>query len=211
MFDTAAFQCGLSLALLVSLICSESSWAQPGELEDLEPPTVTIVCAGCHGMSGRTISHPNAPIIAGIPAQHIEEALFSYQDGARTCTIEPAMCAAVATLSEEQVVELADYFSAAPRVDSTELFDPALAEIGEVIHNDRCARCHVQPHDEDVAESLGIPLDGQRSAYLRYAIEGYLQGRRNALAPRMAEAMDELDEDDIESLIHYYASYRSPE
>lgn len=174
-------------------------------------PEIISVCAGCHGDKGLSISHPSAPLIAGIPAQHFEEALFSYQDGARQCTIEPAMCAAVSNLPEEQVIELADYFSAIPRIDSNELFDAALAEIGEVIHDDRCARCHVRPDHEDAAESLGIPLHGQRSAYLRYALEGYREGRRSALAPRMAEAIDELDETDIESLVHYYASYRSPE
>lgn len=196
----------LFCALAFSLVFACSAYA-----DEETASTMVAVCAGCHGEKGLSISHPNAPLIAGIPAQHFEEALFSYQDGARTCAIEPAMCAAISTLSEEQIIQLADYFSAIPRVDSAELFNPTLAEIGEVIHNDRCARCHVRPDDDDAAESLGIPLHGQRSAYLRYALEGYLEGRRSALAPRMAEAMDELDETDIESLVHYYASYRSPD
>ena len=197
-----------SLLLALAFLATSTSAvpAEPGAA-----PELVTVCASCHGEKGLSISHPNAPLIAGIPAQHFEEALFSYQDGARTCAIEPALCAAVSALSEEQIIQLADYFSAIPRVDSAELFNPTLAEIGEVIHNDRCARCHVRPDDEDSADSLGIPLHGQRSAYLSYALEGYLEGRRSALAPRMAEAMDELDETDIESLVHYYASYRSPD
>lgn len=197
------FAHGLLLALTLLFVLTNSARAESGEA-----PSLVAVCAGCHGEKGLAISHPNSPIIAGIPAQHFEEAVFSYQDGARQCTIEPAMCAAVSGLSEDQVIELADYFSAVPRIASNELFDPTLAEIGEVIHNDRCARCHVRPDDADAAESLGIPLHGQRSAYLRYALEGYLEGRRITLARRMAEAMDELDDEDIESLIHYYASYR---
>ena len=204
MFDSRLFRCEMLLALALFLACTTSVQAEAA-------PAVLAVCASCHGENGLAISHPSSPIIAGIPAQHFEEAIYSYQDGARQCEIEPAMCAAVSNLQEEQIVELADYFGAIPRVDSSELFDNALAEIGEVIHNDRCARCHVHPEDEDAAESLGIPLNGQRSAYLRYALEGYLNGRRTTLAPRMAEAMDGFDDKDIEALLHYYASHRSPE
>jgi len=156
------------------------------------------------------VSHANAPIIAGIPAQHFEEALFAYQDGARQCNFEPVMCDTASALTEEQIIELADYFSAIDRIDSTETYDAAMAEKGGVIHEDRCARCHVRPEDEDAAESLGIPLDGQRSAYLRYALHTYLKGVRTTLAPQMEEALEGLDGNDIESLVHYYASYRTP-
>lgn len=206
MSDSRESRYGLLLAIVLCCVCTADVRAESGAI-----PELVAICAGCHGEKGLAISHPSSPIIAGIPAQHFEEALYSYQDGARQCEIEPAMCAAVSNLQEEQIVELADYFSAIPRVDSTELYDNALAEIGEVIHNDRCARCHTHPEDEDAAESLGIPLNGQRSAYLRYALEGYLNGRRTTLAPRMAEAMDGFDDKDIESLLHYYASHRSPE
>lgn len=201
MLDFRGFQRGLLPALLLFL--GSTTFAA-------EPPAIASVCAGCHGEKGLTISHPNAPIIAGIPAQHFEEALFSYQDGARKCDIEPAMCGTVSQLAEEQIIELADYFGSIDRVDSTETYDKALAEKGQVIHQDRCARCHVPPHDEDAGESLGIPLDGQRSAYLRYALYAYRDGVRTTLAPKMEQALEGIDDEDIESLVHYYASYRTP-
>ncbi len=53
---------------------------------------------------------------------------------------------------------------------------------------------------------LGIPLNGQRAAYLRLALGAYLTGDRETLVPIMADKLRELDQDKIEALIHYYAS-----
>ncbi len=171
-------------------------------------PDLVAVCAACHGEDGNKVSNQYAPVIAAIPAAHFEEAIYAYQDGARKCRDEPAMCATVADLSGEQVIALAEYYSAKQRVASNDVFDPELAELGEMLHREHCARCHVLPDDDDADEALGIPLNGQRSAYLRYATYAYLNGGRATLAPAMAAKLVELTENDIEALIHYYASYR---
>ncbi len=171
-------------------------------------PAILSVCAACHGEDGNKVSNQYAPIIAAIPAAHFEEAVYAYQDGARKCRDEPAMCATVSELAQEQVIALADYYSTKKRDASNDVFDPELAEFGEVLHREHCARCHVLPDDDDADEALGIPLNGQRSAYLRYATYAYLNGGRATLAPAMAAKLVELTENDIEALIHYYASYR---
>ncbi len=56
--------------------------------------------------------------------------------------------------------------------------------------------------------ALGIPLHGQRIKYLEFALQAYLDGDRLSLIPLMAEKIALLDDDDVEALIHYYASYR---
>lgn len=166
------------------------------------------VCAGCHGADGSGVGLNNVPIIAGTPAAHLEEALYAYQDGARQCSEVPAMCALVATLSEADILELAEHYGAMTRVSSGEAFDTTLAQTGARIHDKHCSKCHVQPDDEDVENALGIPLHGQRSAYLKFALNAYLTGDREALVPAMAHELAELDADAIEALIHYYASYQ---
>ena len=171
-------------------------------------PELLAVCAACHGEDGNKVSNEYAPVIAAIPAAHFEEAVYAYQDGARKCRDEPAMCETVADLTEEQVAALADHYSAIARKASNDVFDPKLAEFGEGLHIDHCASCHVDPGDPDADQALGIPLNGQRSAYLRYATYAYLRGGRATLAPSMAAKLVELTENDIEALIHYYASYR---
>lgn len=171
-------------------------------------PAVVVACGECHGADGSGAGFEHVPILAGTPAAHLEEALFAYQDGARHCVEEPSMCALVATLSEADVEELAEYFGAMKRVSAGERRDPALAAAGERIHEEHCAICHVLPDDKDAENALGIPLHGQRSAYLRMALNAYLTGDRETLVPAMAEQIRQLDADDIDALINYYASYQ---
>lgn len=170
-------------------------------------PEMIEVCAACHGEDGSGAGFPYVPIIAGTPAAHLEEALYAYQDGARNCVGVPVMCDTVEFLSEDDVVELAEYYAAMPRISSEEEYDQRLAGVGKLIHEEHCAQCHVSPDDENVENALGIPLDGQRSAYLRLAIGAYLTGDRQTLVPVMADKLKLLDPDKIQALVNYYASY----
>ena len=63
-------------------------------LPGMAASSVIDVCIACHGADGMGKSDPTYPVIAGIPAGHIEEALFAYVDGARKCGMEPGMCRA---------------------------------------------------------------------------------------------------------------------
>lgn len=165
------------------------------------------VCAACHGEDGSGAGYDYVPIIAGTPAAHLEEALFAYQDGARKCVGVPVMCEAIAPLAENEVVEMAAYYAAMPRISSEEEYDRKLAAVGKLIHDDLCATCHVLPTDDDVENALGIPLNGQRAAYLRLALGAYLTGDRETLVPIMADKLQELDQGKIDALIQYYSSW----
>ena len=172
-----------------------------------EGSTVVSICIVCHGADGTAPDFKDVPIIAGTPATHIEEAIYSYQDGARRCIDEPAMCEAVFRLSEQEVAEAADYFAAQHRVNSGEPFSDRLAMRGRNLHRQHCMTCHARPDEDRAEDALGIPLHGQRSSYLRYAIESYFNGNRDTLIPEMETKMRLLTPDDIEALINYYASY----
>lgn len=171
-------------------------------------PALLPVCAECHGADGSGAGLSNVPILAGTPASHLEEALFAYKDGARRCGDEPSMCEIAATLSDANVTELADHFGAMKRIWASEAADPAFSKKGERLHEAHCAKCHVLPNDENADSALGIPLHGQRSAYLKLAIVAYLSGDRETLAPGMEEKLELLGADDIDALINYYSGYR---
>lgn len=188
----------LALGLGCFVVNAGITHAEPAQIE---------VCVACHGKDGSGAGFDNVPIIAGTPAAHLEEALYAYQDGARHCVAAPAMCQIAATLSEADIVELAEYFSAMSRISSDEAFDATLARAGERIHQEQCSKCHLLPDDEETEFAVGIPLHGQRSAYLKVALEAYLAGDRDTLAPAMADALGRLDDADIEALINFYASY----
>jgi cytochrome c553 len=174
-------------------------------------PAKTDSCTECHGIDGMGNGKAMVPVLAGIPAGHIEEAIFAYIDGARRCVREPRMCEAVAALSESEVTEIAEYYAGIPRGPSGEEFDKDLAAEGALLHERHCSRCHVSPDDEDVAEAVGIPLHGQRSEYLRFAIETYFTGDRESLLEAMAEEIDKLVPGDLGMLVNYYTSYHSAE
>lgn len=170
-------------------------------------PAVVETCKTCHDEDGSGVGKAYVPIIAGIPAVHIEEALFAYKDGARRCEVEPVMCSVAAALSDEQIAELADHYGGLERYSNASTYNEKLAAEGEQLHERLCARCHVPPDDPDVDEALGIPLHGQRADYLRYALESYMVGRREHLLPQMEEKVRQLDNDDVRALIDYYVSY----
>ncbi len=167
------------------------------------------VCIECHGDDGMGKSEPAVPVIAGMPAAHIEEAIYAYVDGARQCVNEPRMCEAVKALSEAQVTAAAEYFAGQVRIASDEAFDAALAEKGAVLHEQHCGACHLEPDDEDVDLAIGIPLHGQRADYIRFAIKAYFAGSREPLLEKMSHELEQLDAEDLEALVNYYSSYRA--
>jgi len=169
--------------------------------------TLTSGCADCHGVDGLARENLDAPVIAGMPAAHIEEAIYAYRDGARQCRYEPLMCETVLHTSDERIADLAEHYADQRRGPSNEPYDAELAAEGEKIHNQFCSVCHMQPDDPEVAEALGIPLHGQRGAYIRYALKSYKDGRRKNLLDAMGEKLKKVDSDDIEALVNYYASY----
>jgi len=166
-------------------------------------------CAECHGIDGMGQGDPMVPVIAGMPATHIEEAILAYVDGARGCVREPRMCETVAALSESEVTEVAEYYAGKVRGSSNEEFDKELAAQGKVLHLRHCSPCHLPPDHENVANALGIPLHGQRSEYLRLAIEAYNAAYRLSLLQAMANELQKLEAGDLGALINYYSSYRS--
>jgi len=168
---------------------------------------LTTGCQDCHGGDGLASENLDAPVIAGMPATHLEEAVYAYRDGARQCRYEPLMCETVLHTSDERIADLAEHYAAQPRDSSNEDYDKALAAKGEKIHAKLCSQCHVKPDDPEAADALGIPLHGQRGVYLRYALQSYQDGRRENLLDAMAEKLKQVDSEDIEALVNYYASY----
>ena len=187
-----------SIAVAFLLVSSAAFASAPANIQ---------ICAACHGADGSGVGFDYVPIIAGTPAAHLEEALFAYKDGARKCVGVPVMCEAIEPLTDDEVIEMAEYYAAMPRLSSDEEFEPRMAAVGKLIHDDLCGQCHVLPTDENADDALGIPLNGQKAAYLRMALGAYLTGDRETLVPIMADKLRELDQDKIDALIHYYASW----
>lgn len=70
------------------------------------------MCVGCHGIPGYKTAYPevyHVPLIAGQQAAYIVKALQAYRSGERS---HPSMRGIAASLSEQDMADLAAYYGA---------------------------------------------------------------------------------------------------
>ena len=171
-------------------------------------------CNGCHGEDGVS-TESDVPSIAGVSPFIIEEYMFEYRDDARPCreskyrtgdTDRPAtdMCAVAKELSEDEIPEIAEYYSSKEFVPAPQQFDAEAATVGAKIHKRNCEKCH-SDGGSYADDDAGI-LAGQWMPYLKLVFADYATGQRGMMDDKMKEKIDALDADSISALIHYYAS-----
>lgn len=74
-----------------------------------------LTCAGCHGIPGYKMAFPDnyhVPKLGGQNAEYIVAALKGYKNGERK---HPTMAGIVSTLSEQDMADIAAYFSGAKK------------------------------------------------------------------------------------------------
>jgi cytochrome c553 len=72
--------------------------------------TKAAVCFACHGTDGNAVD-PQYPRLAGQYNMYLQQALHEYKDGRRG---NPIMKGFVATLSDQDIEDVAAYFSSLP-------------------------------------------------------------------------------------------------
>jgi cytochrome c553 len=70
----------------------------------------SAVCTSCHGANGKAMI-PTYPHIAGQNALYLESSLKAYRDGQRTGGQASIMSGMVAQLTNQDIADLAAYFS----------------------------------------------------------------------------------------------------
>jgi len=148
--------------------------------------TLALNCTMCHGPRG--ISVADAPNLAG---QHREVLIKQLQDFKGGQRANPAMQILARQLSDQDIFELAAYFSSlpAPRVASLD-GAPPLVRVGAPLRNIApCAACH-----DAIDRKLGAPrLDGLARDYVAAQLVGFRNGTRHndshAQMRNMARAM----------------------
>ncbi len=177
-------------------------------------PEVIEECNSCHGEDGVS-AESDVPTIAGASAFVIEEYLFQYLEDARPCreskyrsgdTERPAtdMCAIAKDLDEDEIPDIAEYFSSKEFVAATQDFDATKAGIGAKVHKRGCEKCH-SDGGSYADDDAGI-LAGQWTPYLEQVFEEYAAGERDMMEDKMKQKIDGLDAESIDALLHFYAS-----
>ena len=102
-----------SLAAALFALGAQTALAQNKAGEDVPHPGTEnfhAQCIGCHGIPGYKTAFPDVyhvPMIAGQQPGYIVAALKAYKSGDRS---HPSMRGIAASLSEEQMQKLADYY-----------------------------------------------------------------------------------------------------
>lgn len=201
-------------ALIVILAAGLASERSPAE-QNIE--SLTVVCAGCHGEGGVS-GNPMVPTLAGQPYTLVEDNLLAFRSGGRSCDparddgsaaakLAQTMCMTVSELSDEEIESLAAYYESRTFVPAEQTYDHALAERGAGVHAESgCERCHSD--GGRTTNAMAPVLAGQWKPYLRRAMKALRAGDRHG--PRaMNAAIDELEDEEIEALLHYYASVQA--
>ncbi|MBU1361411.1 MAG: cytochrome c4 [Gammaproteobacteria bacterium] len=170
------------------------------------------MCMGCHGIIGYQASFPEiykVPKIAGQSASYISAALTAYKGGDRK---HPTMRAIADSLSEQDIADLAAYYSTlgAKEGDAPPATVKAPSEaVQALISRDKenaCTKCHGAnfntPNDGTVPK-----LAGQYSDYLFVALKSYKIdkgaqiGRSNAVMSGQAKRYSNAELKELASYI----------
>ena len=155
-------------------------------------------CMGCHGAPGLRNASPvyNVPMIGGQHAEYLILALKAYKDESRS---HPTMQAQAASLSDEDMADIAAYFSALagnsrPGDDSRAVAGKEKAAL--------CAACHGATGDGDL--NTYPKLAGQYNSYIEQSLVDYRSGaKQNAI---MAGFAATLTLEDIRDLASWFGS-----
>ena len=154
------------------------------------------MCIGCHSIPGYQASFPEiykVPKIAGQGAQYIVSALTQYRKGARK---HPSMRAIAASLSDQDMADLAAFYATQSHADDATPALPAAAasapaNVTALLTKGNCASCHGANFSAPIDPSYP-KLAGQYPDYLYVALKAYQttnnakMGRANAIMGGMA-------------------------
>lgn len=177
--------------ILVSFLALFSFGAVAAE----KAPAQAQACVACHGDNGVS-GNPEWPNLAGQNAGYLAVQLTAFRDGTRA---NPAMAPFVASLSDQDIVVLSEYYAGLSRATSAD-GDPALVATGENL-SAYCKACHGM---QGIPATTDWPiLAGQHAPYLQNQLLAYKSGVR--VNSHMAAAIARFGEAEFKALAAYYS------
>ena len=157
-------------------------------------------CAHCHGTDGNSTSSAY-PSLAGQTRDYLYRQMKDFKEGRRKNAM---MTPSIGVLSDQDMQDLAEYFSAQSIVRSKFDADPAKVEQGRKIAQEaQCVACH-QAGFKGLNE---FPrLSRQKYPYIVKQLKDYRDGLRTNDNGVMAPTAKNLSDEQIEALAHYLAS-----
>ena len=184
-------------ALSGALCLSASAWAAPGDPAQGQAKAQALACVACHGEAGQS-SQAGVPHLAAQPPLSIFYQLLQFRDQRRR---GGGMEAIAANLSEQDMRDLAAYFSQLPAPKGQPFADAALVRQGEQLAQAQfCSSCH----DNQLQGQKHVPrLAGQRADYFLPQLQHLHSGERADMDGTMASAAASLSPADMAALSAY--------
>jgi cytochrome c553 len=169
--------------------------------------TKSAACAGCHGPDGNS-ANPLWPKLAGQDAQYLAKQLHDFKTGKHK---DPMMTPFAASLSEQDMADIAAYFASQKTSPGAAVADAETVKLGERLYRggnaksgvSACMSCHGP-------SGHGIPprfprVSGQHAAYAEKQMLAFKSGQRsndNEVMTRIAFRMSEAE---IKAVSQYMA------
>jgi cytochrome c553 len=166
----------------------------------------SVSCQGCHGATGNSVN-PLWPNLAGQHAGYIAKQLQDFKAGKKRN--DPTMAPMVAGLSEQDMQDLAAYFSAQSVKVGT--VDKAKRELGEKIYRGgikdkglpACMACH-GPSGAGNPGANFPALSGQHAAYTAKALKDFRSASRsNDQNGMMRDIAAKMSDEEIDAVASY--------
>lgn len=167
-------------------------------------------CAGCHGADGNS-ANPIWPKLAGQHAKYLVKQLQDFKAGDRK---NATMAPMAAPLSEQDMQDLAAYFSA-QQIKLGEA-DPKLVDAGEKIYRggnktsgvSACMACHGPDGAGNPAANFPH-LAGQHAAYIENQLKAFRSGERaNDYGKMMRNIASKMTDHEIKAVASYIQGLR---
>ena len=185
------------IAGLAALTTSLAVYAQTDPAQLAAAREKAQVCVACHGPDGNS-QNPDYPILAGQSWRYIHIELKDFKEGRRS---DPQMSPIAATLSQEDMIALGNFFAAQKPAPIKFQADGAKVEAGRKTSDAvLCPMCHLGGF---VGQNEIPRVAGQWPKYVKKQLEDFKAKRRTNDAGNMTSVAAGLSDVDIENLAQY--------
>jgi cytochrome c553 len=202
----------LSVSILaVACVTAFSAFAQEIKGDALAGSKKNALCVGCHGIVGYHIGFPEVhrvPKISGQGAKYISAALNAYRKGERK---HPSMKTVAASLSDQDVADLAAFYETSGSATAVLAPDEAAAGTGramDLVARGACTSCHGPNFSKPIDPSYP-KIAGQHSDYLYVALKSYKVTDKPQIGrshPIMGAVAKQFSNADMKELANYIGS-----
>lgn len=187
--------------VVAAVLAAALAAAAPASAAPPTPAMLSFACAGCHGTNGGSAG-PSMPSLAGQSKEAIVDAMKKFKSGERPSTVMGRLAKGY---GDADFDAMGEFFSRQKLHVTQQMLDAAKVKRGAELQEANCSRCHLEDGREGKDDTPAMA--SQWLPYLQIQMSAYLSGQRK-MPEKMEEKVKPLSRDDLDALLHFYASVR---